>query len=132
MRGIRGAVLLTLGAVVVLALDFVAPASAQEEKSFTFPEVVIDATVLPDGSMDLVEHRTFLFTGGAFSVGTFDRANTSAKSSRPASAGSNRLTEFSVVGEPLVAVPAAKSMPVWKIPWGWASLTATNPPVDGS
>ena len=39
------------------------------------------------------------------------------------SAGSNRLVEFSVVGEPLVAVPAAKSMPVWKIPCGCASLT---------
>ena len=56
-----------IGVAVVLAA---APAGAQE-KSFTFPEVRIDATVLPDGSMDLVEHRTFLFTGGDFSVGTF-------------------------------------------------------------
>jgi uncharacterized membrane protein YgcG len=47
-----------------------APAGAQA-KSFSFPELRIDATVLPDGSMDLVEDRTFLFTGGEFSVGTF-------------------------------------------------------------
>ncbi len=42
-----------------------------EPKSFTFPEVRIDATILADGSMDLVEDRTFLLSGGTFSVGTF-------------------------------------------------------------
>ena len=46
---------------------------------------------------------------------TFDSANTSEKSAGPASAGSKRLIDSSVVGEPLVAVPAAQSMPVWKI-----------------
>jgi hypothetical protein len=61
------AVALACGGVAVFG---VGPAAAQE-KSFTFPEVRIDATVLPDGSMDLVEHRTFLFTGGEFSVGTY-------------------------------------------------------------
>jgi hypothetical protein len=42
------------------------------------------------------------------------------------------LDEFSVVGEPLVAVPAAKSTPVWKMPSGWVSLTTMKPPVCGS
>ncbi len=39
---------------------------------------------------------------------TPDSANTSAKSSTPASAGSNRLVEFKVLPEPLLAVAAAK------------------------
>jgi hypothetical protein len=50
---------------------------------------------------------------------------TSEKSASPASAGLKRLTEFSVAGEPLVAVPAGKSTPVWKIPSGSAYLTTT-------
>jgi uncharacterized membrane protein YgcG len=32
-------------------------------KSYSFPEVRVDATVLPDGSLKLVEHRTFNFDG---------------------------------------------------------------------
>ena len=47
-------------------------------------------------------------------------------------AGSNRLAEFTVVAEPLVAVPAAKSMSVWKIPSRVFSLTKMKPPVSGS
>ncbi|HXJ65918.1 MAG TPA: DUF2207 domain-containing protein [Actinomycetota bacterium] len=59
---------LGVGIVVVLA----GPGAPQaQEKSFTFPSVIIDATVLPDGSLDLVEQRTFQFSGGAFSVGTY-------------------------------------------------------------
>lgn len=34
-----------------------------DEKSYSFPEVRIDATVLPDGSIRLVEHRTYEFDG---------------------------------------------------------------------
>src|SRR3954467_9437920 len=63
---------IVLGALAATALWTVAaPGAGARDKSFTFPEVRIDATVLPDGSMDLVEHRTFLFTGGECSVGTF-------------------------------------------------------------
>jgi uncharacterized membrane protein YgcG len=68
MAAKRGVAAFALG----LALWLVAaPAAFGQEKSFTFPEVNIEGTVLPDGSMDLVEHRTFLFSGGDFSVGTF-------------------------------------------------------------
>jgi hypothetical protein len=68
----RGGAALVLCAVVVTSgWTLAAPAALGQEKSFTFPEVAIDATVLPDGSMDLVEHRTFLFTGGDFSIGTY-------------------------------------------------------------
>jgi len=62
------------GGVLALAVGLVVaagPSAFAQEKTFTFPSVVIDATVLPDGSLDLVEHRTFLFSGGAFSVGTY-------------------------------------------------------------
>ena len=37
-----------------------------------------------------------------------------------------------MVGEPLLAVPAVKSMVVWKIPAGCFSLTAINPLLWGS
>ena len=80
----------------------------------------------------LAEHQQVAGLRSRSGVDRFDSAKTSAKSGRPASAGSKRLTEFSVVGEPLVAVPAAKSMPVWKMPCGWVSLTATKPLVSGS
>jgi uncharacterized membrane protein len=43
---------------------------AVSEKSYVFPEVRIDATVRPDGSLDLVERRTFDFDGD-FSVAFF-------------------------------------------------------------
>jgi uncharacterized membrane protein YgcG len=61
----------SLSAVVGIAVVLAAATAGAQVKSFTFPEVRIDATVLPDGSMDLVEHRTFLFSGGEFTVGTF-------------------------------------------------------------
>ena len=63
-RALVAAALAGLACVLVAA-----PAAA--DKAFTFPEVRIDATVLPDGSMDLAEDRTFLFTGGEFHVGEF-------------------------------------------------------------
>ncbi|MFL5800100.1 MAG: DUF2207 family protein [Actinomycetota bacterium] len=71
MRPLVSRRLLAMAAVVGIAVVLAAAPAGAQEKSFTFPEVRIDATVLPDGSMDLVEHRTFLFTGGEFSVGTF-------------------------------------------------------------
>src|SRR5262245_14193045 len=69
MRSVRRA-LAALGAAAVVAL-LAAPGAEAGDKSFTFPSVVIDGTVLPDGSLDLVEHRTFVFSGGDFSVGTY-------------------------------------------------------------
>lgn len=58
------------GLLILLALGLAGHALAQE-KSFTFPEVRIRATVLPDGSLELVERRTYRFRGGTFTVGTF-------------------------------------------------------------
>lgn len=62
-------VLAPLGLIALLVLA--APGAQARDKSFTFPSVIIDATVLPDGSLDLVEQRTFQFSGGDFSVGTY-------------------------------------------------------------
>ncbi|HEX9375794.1 MAG TPA: DUF2207 domain-containing protein [Actinomycetota bacterium] len=71
MRRVR-LIHLALGFAAAVLAPLTATAHADvEDKSFTFPEVRIDATILADGSMDLVEDRTFLFTGGTFSVGTF-------------------------------------------------------------
>ena len=64
--------------------------------------------------------------------GRFDMANTSAVSDIPSSVVSKRLVEFTVVGEPLVAVPAGKSTLVWNTPIGLFSFRQTNPPVMGS
>ena len=47
----------------------------------------------------------------------------SEKSIVPTSAGSKRLTDSSVVGEPLDAVPAAQSIDVRKMDSGSFSLT---------
>ena len=47
-----------------------------------------------------------------FTVGRFDKANTSAKSASPANAGLNRSIELTVLDEPFVAVPAGKLTPV--------------------
>src|SRR5689334_18508911 len=62
--------LASIGVALIMAV-VAAPGASARDKSFTFPSVSIDATVLPDGSLDLVEHRTFLFSGGEFSVGTY-------------------------------------------------------------
>jgi hypothetical protein len=63
--------LVVLGIVLAGAV-LAGPATADEgAKRFTFPEVRIDATVLPDGSIDFVERRTFQLSGGEFSVGTY-------------------------------------------------------------
>jgi uncharacterized membrane protein YgcG len=70
MRRVAGG-LVAAGLVALAGLLVVGTAGRAEAKAFTFPEVVVDATILPDGSMDLVEHRTFLFTGGTFTIGTF-------------------------------------------------------------
>lgn len=50
--------LLGLASLVVLAT----PATAVA-KGFSFPEVRIEAKIFPDGSMEVVEHRTFSFDG---------------------------------------------------------------------
>jgi len=38
-------------------------AGAQDDRSFYFPSVIIDAEIRPDGSMAVVEERTFRFDG---------------------------------------------------------------------
>ncbi len=62
--------LASVGIALIVAV-VAAPGASARDKSFSFPSVAIDATVLPDGSLDLVEQRTFLFSGGEFSVGTY-------------------------------------------------------------
>jgi uncharacterized membrane protein YgcG len=54
-------VVLALVPIVVVALAIGVPLAFT--KSYSFPEVRVDATVLPDGSLRLVEHRTFDFDG---------------------------------------------------------------------
>ncbi|MFN2543265.1 MAG: DUF2207 domain-containing protein [Actinomycetota bacterium] len=58
-------------ALLGCALVVFAASGAQAEKSYSFPRVVIDATVLPDGTLDIVEHRTFDFHG-PFTYAFFD------------------------------------------------------------
>lgn len=100
--------------------------------------MVSELEMFPERSLLTILPASWLSTsrlpscGWPASDGRFDKANTSAKSDRPAKAGSNRLTESTVAAEPLVAVPAAKSTPVWKMPCGVISLTATKPLVCGS
>ncbi|MGH2724330.1 MAG: DUF2207 family protein [Actinomycetota bacterium] len=48
-------------AIAVVAVN--APRAQGGSKSYSFPRVAIDATINPDGSLDLVERRTFDFTG---------------------------------------------------------------------
>jgi uncharacterized membrane protein len=53
-----------LGTLALLTGFFGAPAAARAAaKSYHFTEVEIDATILPDGSLELVENRTFDFEG---------------------------------------------------------------------
>jgi uncharacterized membrane protein YgcG len=63
--------------LVVLAVPAVLLAlSIEGDKSYSFPEVRIDATVLPDGSIRLVEQRTFDFDGDfSFAFFTVDEVN---------------------------------------------------------
>ena len=63
LPGFLGWVIL-LVVVAAIALPIGIPIwLAVTEKSYDFPEVQIDATVQPDGSLDLVERRTFNFDG---------------------------------------------------------------------
>ncbi len=67
----RGVKLAIAAAVAVpIALVAVAALNAPGAKDYHFPEVVIDATVLPDGSVELDERRTFDFRGD-FTFATF-------------------------------------------------------------
>lgn len=63
---------LAIGAAVAVPIVLVAVAAlnAPGAKDYHFPEVVIDATVLPDGSVELDERRTFDFRGD-FTFATF-------------------------------------------------------------
>jgi hypothetical protein len=67
----RGAKIAVWVAVLVpLAAISVAAVLAPGGKDYHFPSVVIDATVHPDGTLELDEHRTFDFRG-EFSFATF-------------------------------------------------------------
>ena len=57
----QGLVYLLIIAAVALLLP--AKAGAQDDRSFYFPAVIIEAEVNPDGSMQVVEERTFRFNG---------------------------------------------------------------------
>src|ERR687891_1288616 len=61
-RGMRVAIALVVGIPLILIAGGVYLA-LQAEKSYEFPRVEIDASVLPDGSLELVERRTFAFDG---------------------------------------------------------------------
>src|SRR5687768_13128879 len=54
---------LSVAALLVIAAGLGAPSATAQDKSYHFPEVEIEATVNPDGSLSLVEHRTFDFNG---------------------------------------------------------------------
>jgi uncharacterized membrane protein YgcG len=49
--------------VVSLVVVYIGIQVASGGKSYSFPKVRVDATVLPDGSLRLIEHRTFDFDG---------------------------------------------------------------------
>ncbi|NMA92902.1 MAG: DUF2207 domain-containing protein, partial [Firmicutes bacterium] len=53
---------LFLGLVLIFLLCFVTPAYA-DARSYYFPRVMIEAELRPDGSMGVVEERTFNFNG---------------------------------------------------------------------
>lgn len=54
---------LTLSIFMMVTLLFPATAGAQDDRSFYFPSVIIDAEVFPDGSMSITEKRTYSFNG---------------------------------------------------------------------
>jgi uncharacterized membrane protein len=81
---------------VLLAAGVIAGVTLNPEKSFSLPRVSIAADLHPDGSMRVVEHLTYDFTG-SFSFGT-----------RPIPLGPYLISDVSVTehGRPLVAVGA--------------------------
>lgn len=56
-------VLLCLGLLLFFLAQLPAPACADGDRSYYFPRVLIEAEVHPDGSMTVVEERTFSFKG---------------------------------------------------------------------
>jgi uncharacterized membrane protein len=79
--GLGGFVVLLVAApfLIALGITFFNP-----EKTFSLPRVDVDAVLQPDGSMDVVEHITYDFTG-KFSFGT-----------RPIPVGSSTITDIRV------------------------------------
>lgn len=68
MRRIRRTLAVLFAAAAAL-LAFVAPAAAQDDRSYRFAEVAIEAELRTDGSLAVVEQRTFAYDGtyrGAF------------------------------------------------------------------
>ena len=96
-------------------------------------EDVAGAVDVDDPARLLAQHEQVSRTRAVRSAWTDSRARRRRRNRAvPTSAGSNRFVEFDAVGEPLVAVPAAKSISVWKMPCGSISLTAMKPLVSGS
>ncbi|MDQ4005771.1 MAG: DUF2207 domain-containing protein, partial [Actinomycetota bacterium] len=62
-RGMRIATWLIVGIPVAVIAVVALNVPREPEKDYRFPEVNIEATVRPDGSLVLDEHRTFAFTG---------------------------------------------------------------------
>lgn len=58
-----GSIASLLAAVVVIQLTPISPHAAAQERSYHFPRVLIDATIRPDGTLELIERRTFDFRG---------------------------------------------------------------------
>jgi hypothetical protein len=60
--------LFLLGFVAIVTMGLWLPPiiSRAVEKDYDFPEVTIDATVLPNGDLQLEETRTFDFRNGPF------------------------------------------------------------------
>ena len=53
---------LLLGLALIVLAQFAAPVHA-DDRSYYFPQVLIEAEIHPDGSMTVVEERTFSFDG---------------------------------------------------------------------
>ncbi|MBK5288493.1 MAG: DUF2207 domain-containing protein, partial [Acidimicrobiia bacterium] len=75
----------------ILAAQFLIP-----KKAFTVPRVAVDATLAPDGTMRVIEHITYDFTG-SFTYGT-----------RPIPVGAYSITDMQVSehDQPLVSIGA--------------------------
>ena len=56
-------ILLCLGLILLIQGRLAAPVYADDDRSFYFPRVQIEAEIHPDGSMSVAEERTFSFDG---------------------------------------------------------------------
>jgi uncharacterized membrane protein len=66
-----GRFMLAIAAVAAAGVVVAGPVAAQEDRSFSIDRFEVEASVDPDGSMDVVEHLTYTFDG-TFNVGDRD------------------------------------------------------------